>query len=689
MKNSISKITGHRPKMRAPSPIPGYPANPIAAVWKMLSPGVLPATVLLFLLICSREVNAQWSWDPAVNTAICTASGNQEQTSICTDGSGGALITWKDARAGNQDDIYIQRISAAGTVMWSQNGIPLCSAGGIQDAPQICPDGSGGAIVAWEDGRPGSGDQYIFAQRISSSGSIQWTANGVAICNAPGYHATPQLCSDGSGGAIITWVDGRAAVGKDIYAQRISGAGAIQWTTNGVIVCAAPDYQGQVQICSDSHHGAIITWQDARVSYAFDIYAQRIDASGIAQWPANGAAICTASGAHGDVRISEDGNSGAILTWTDGRSPQSDIYAQRISATGVIQWASNGIAVCAATGRQQFAVLCTDHASGAIIAWQDLRSGSGIDIYAQRINSSGNAQWTADGVVVCTDQGNDFLNDICEDGNGGAIITWSDFRADWDIYAQRVDTFGVMQWTQNGEAVSSATSNQSYPKLCSDGSGGAVVTWTDGRQNPNDIYSARIRSNGVLFPVDLLSFSATKSGNAVTLTWVTATETGNHGFEVQRNSGDENWTVLSFVDGNHTTAQEHRYRYIDDLQGVPARAVPLRYRLRQIDHDGIWAYSPVVEVRISGGPPRLTLSQNYPNPFNPSTEIEYTLPGDGTITLIVYDLSGHEVDRLVDAAKPAGTYHIRFNGSRLPSGVYPYQLEWNGQVISRTMTVLK
>ncbi len=623
---------------------------------------------LLLLLTISTHADAQWSWNPAVNNTICTALGNQEIPRVCSDGSGGAIITWRDARGGNQDDIYIQKINTTGTVLWSLDGVPLCTATGEQDAPQVCPDGSGGAIVVWEDGRPGSSEQHIYAQRISSSGSIQWTTNGTAICIASGYHSTPQICSDGSGGAIVSWVDGRA--GRDIYAQRVNGSGTIQWNPGGIVVCDAPDYQGQVQICSDANGGAIIAWQDGRVSYAFDIYAQRVNAGGIVQWTTNGTAICTASGAHGDVQISEDGSGGAILTWTDGRSMQPDIYAQRINASGAIQWALNGIAVSAATGRQQFPVLCTDNVSGAIIAWQDIRGSSGIDIYAQRINDSGVAEWTTNGVDVCIDQGNDFLNDICGDGNGGAILVWQDYKADWDVSAQRMDASGIIQWKQNGEAVTSATGVQTYPVLCGDGSGGAIVTWNDDRGSDRDIYASKVLASGALFPVELRSFSAQRSGSSVSLSWETATETSNHGFELERKTDDQAWATIAFILGHGTSTAAHTYQYSDPINGAHIHAKFLRYRLKQIDMDGRYEYSPEVEVQLDVPQPRFAL-EGYPTPCNQVLAARLTIGEEGAANIHLHDITGRVVMAIIqDAILPAGSHSIQVGTANVPSGLY-------------------
>jgi len=451
--------------------------------------------------ICVSNVHATWSNDPSVNNAICTAAGGQLFPTIISDGSGGAIITWVDDRNGISD-IYAQRISAGGVCLWTANGVAICTAAGGQSSPNITSDGSGGAIITWLDYRNGNSD--IYAQRISAGGVCQWTANGMAICTAAGGQSSPNITSDGNGGAIITWLDDRNG-NDDIYAQRISAGGGVQWTANGVAICTAANDKTHMAVISDGSGGAIITWSDYRSSSSNDIYAQRISAGGGVQWMKNGVAICTATNAQVFPTIISDGSGGAIITWQDNRngSANADIYVQRISAGGGVQWTANGTAICTAAGDQVFPTIASDGSGGAIITWQDNRSGSAnADIYAQRISASGMVQWTTNGVTICTAAAGQPFPTIISDSSGGAIITWLDYRnGNSDIYAQRISAGGVGQWTANGVAISTATGVQSSPDITSDGSSGAIITWYDGRNGNWDIYAQRINANGTLTPV--------------------------------------------------------------------------------------------------------------------------------------------------------------------------------------------
>ncbi len=185
-------------------------------------------------------------------------------------------------------------------------------------------------------------------------------------------------------------------------------------------------------------------------------------------------------------------------------------------------------------------------------------------------------------------------------------------------------------------------------------------------------------------PVELMSFEANVSGTSVNLNWSTATELNNSGFEIERKSNLDEWTKISFVAGYGTTSEQKNYSFVDDN----LTAGKYNYRLKQIDFDGKFEYSNIIEVDIIAVE-KFELSQNYPNPFNPTTAIKYNLPEAGNVKLSVYNLLGQEVKTLVNGFKNAGSYTISFDAQNLSSGVYIYKLETNNFNQSRKMTLIK
>ena len=176
----------------------------------------------------------------------------------------------------------------------------------------------------------------------------------------------------------------------------------------------------------------------------------------------------------------------------------------------------------------------------------------------------------------------------------------------------------------------------------------------------------------VNLPVELASFDAVTNNNSVLLSWTTATELNNKGFQVQRSKDKINWEDLTFIKGNGTTSVISEYSY-RDIQPYPGKSY---YRIIQIDFNGTAKESKTIEVYFKGNL-SYELRQNYPNPFNPTTRIEYKLPEDGFVTLKVLNTLGEEVATLVNEEKPAGLYHFQFSiiNNQLTSGVYYYQLK--------------
>ncbi len=453
----------------------------------------IPAVGLLLTLLYVTPALAQWSTNPNTNNAICTATGNQQSPIIVSDGSGGAIITWYDYRSGNSD-IYAQRVNASGLVQWTTNGAAICTVPSDQYTPTIVSDGSGGAIITWTDFRLGNAD--VYAQRVDASGDPLWFGEGVPICTETHQQQNLNIVSDGSHGAIITWMDPRGSY-PHIYAQRVDSSGVPRWTTNGIAIDTATGGQYSPIIVSDGSGGAIITWSDLRSGNS-DIYAQRVDASGAPQWMTDGVPVCTEAHNQQDLTIVSDGSGGAIIAWEDQRSGNYDIYAQGVSASGTRLWTTDGVSICTASGDQTYPTLVSDGSGGAIITWQDHR-GSTNDIYAQRMNASGTVQWTSDGVAIDTATGNQLNPIIVSDGSGGAIITWQDHRgSDYDIYAQRVNASSATQWTAGGVPVCTAVHDQLIPTIVSDGSGGAIITWLDTRSSDYDIYAQKVDVYGYL-----------------------------------------------------------------------------------------------------------------------------------------------------------------------------------------------
>ena len=165
---------------------------------------VLLSLLILGTLSQARRGWAAWPHDPNNgNVALCTAANDQGYPTIVSDGAGGAIVTWNDGRSGTNNEIFAQRVNAAGVPQWTADGVALCTAAGVQQSTTIDSDGAGGAIETWQDLRGGT-TYDIYAQRVNAAGVPLWTADGVAQCTAGNDQLVPMIASDGAGGAIVT-----------------------------------------------------------------------------------------------------------------------------------------------------------------------------------------------------------------------------------------------------------------------------------------------------------------------------------------------------------------------------------------------------------------------------------------------------------------------------------------------------
>lgn len=186
--------------------------------------------------------------------------------------------------------------------------------------------------------------------------------------------------------------------------------------------------------------------------------------------------------------------------------------------------------------------------------------------------------------------------------------------------------------------------------------------------NHSSIYKVNYVNIGL--PVELVEFGYRSNDKGIELFWKTASEQNNEGFQIERRRQNDAWQTIGFVRGKGTTTEQQSYSFVDEQ----ARG-KLFYRLKQIDFNGAFQYSNVIEVNLTA-PEKFELAQNYPNPFNPTTILTYQLPLTSNVKLEVFDVLGRRVTTLVNAKQEAGNYTVNFNAAiySLTSGVYFYRL---------------
>jgi hypothetical protein len=643
--------------------------------------------VLLLIPALTFAVSARADW-PANGRALCTTPGTVFFPMIAPDGTGGAIVGWGDFRL-STFGTYSARVLRNGFLAsgWPADGAMLGGSLTTYSLGRGVSDGAGGAYFAW-GGDDASSVHRIILQHVTGAGQrvANWPVDGLVVGDAP-PKGLPRLASDGAGGALVSWID----AGALIRLQRVlsDGTRSPGWPASGALVTNVAGTYGVPSVVGDGSGGGIVEWTDNGVGSG-DVRAQHIDSGGslVSGWAANGNVVCGASGLQNARQPLADGAGGAWILWADDRDAGTngrDIYVQRITGSGALVsgWPVDGIPVCNAVGEQSQPNIVSDDAGGVYVEWLDKRTAADGDPYIQHLTADGTPAtgWVANGKAVSTASGGEQLSQdpIAGDGNGGVIVVWSDARDSLttarDVYAQRFDSNGSVHggWTSNGAVLCAAAGDQTDVHCVSDGSGGAIVAWTDDRSgDPNDfdIYAIGIRSDGTT-PAQLAMVSAEATIDRVTLEWYAPEDLPGTTY-IERRAGDRPWTVIATAERDGLG----HLRY-EDRDVVPGN----RYGYRLSDVHGAITAETWVDVPAAS----LALVSAVPD-RDGELRVRFSLMSGGAATLQLFDVAGRCVRAESALERGPGVHETRLPG-RLASGVYWLRLGQDGASVRRKVLV--
>jgi hypothetical protein len=753
-----------------------------------------PLAGVLLTLAAAAPAGATWSHDAIVNDALCTNTAAQHSVQVAPDGLGGWIVAWVDARGGGNPAIYAQRVNPSGSRAWATDGVLAYQSAGFFTEFALVGDGQGGAFLAAVDSQDAL-QYHVYLQRLNASGARVLGTGGVAaVAGSASAQVDPALVNTETGVAVVVFVDSRTA-GGDIYAQRITSSGTLTWGSGGAVVCGVGLAQGAPRAVADGAGGVLAFWEDERDfgSTGLDLYGQRLNAAGVQAWTAAGAVVSTAGLRQSNLAVAADGSGGALLAWLDDRNVAisgTDIYAQRLNGAGTARWFNNGRPVCTA-GLDQVAVsVAADPYGGAFLAWTDGRidAWTGDQVYVQALAGDGLPRWAADGQPAGAADGNQLGPVAVATDAASLAVVWQDERTGIaDVRAQRLDTDGIAQWGTASLLVSGAPFSQLGVAAAAGAAGEIMAAWEDERL-ALDIYVQRVDRSGwlgdpapdVVSAVDLPA----DQGGVARLTWDASwlDAWGQPGVEVYhvlsrrpgakaQGTGPESlrawlldgWSevaqvpplqLVSYAADVPTygvwTSQDQpwtEYLVVAEAQGfLLASGVIAGYSVDNLapgaplslaavsDHfdvlllwtpsgqddedvshynlyrsgdpgftpgpssllsevaatnyaevrvpQGTWYFRvSAVDIHGNEGAPSNVASMLslvavddhpaatvpvvagiVPNPFNPATEILCELPGDGRAQLVIHDLAGRVVRRLLDAEVAAGPLVARWDG---------------------------
>ncbi len=354
---------------------------------------------------------------------------------VVGDGTGGAFVL-------NQAS-YVQHVGSTGTILWATDGVDVLPAftGTQQSQGGLARDGADGVFVTWSDHRD-SGTNWLnfYAQRIDPSGNLLWGTSGLEVAASAFDEWPGPAVEDGTGGAIVFWRHDLNRTDYQARAQRLRPSGAKVWPDSGVVVGSG----WARAVVEDGAGGAVILFS-VDDEDTTDLFAQRVDSSGTLLWP-GAVAVCPGGSPQAyPVWVVGDGGGGAIFAWEDRRDPGAGIYAQSVDAGGTAQWTADGVSAAPGHGAwPELLGMVSDDAGGAIVLIYDYYASTD-NVQAQHFDAAGYRLWGSTGVTVCHTGSLQKGAGLAKDGSGGAIVAWEDFRnlSDVDLYARTLDASPV------------------------------------------------------------------------------------------------------------------------------------------------------------------------------------------------------------------------------------------------------
>jgi hypothetical protein len=365
---------------------------------------------------------------------LARIKADQYNPLLVSDGAGGAIVCWEDRRDPSFPRIFAQRIGGNGAKLWPEGSAPVAKTAGRQSNSAIVSDGAGGAIICWEDERDPLSLKDIYAQRLSPRGDLIWGKNGLAVCKDNGEQSEVALTADGAGGAFFSWTDCRQGErNPDIYAQRLSAGGKPLWRKEGALICGAPDIQRTPQVNRDGEGGVIIAWTD-KGGGSYDIYAQRLNSEGKPLWLSDGIPVNQTGRTQQNPLINDD----LIIVWEDYRFGNWDIYINALSDQGKLLWGEDGVPIVSLPLTQYAPVIAPWKKQGLLLAWEDYRNGQHYEIFMQKFNFDGKPEWQANGLRVKTTNGARAPRLLPLSSEDSFIMLWEDYTGGGKaLYAQK------------------------------------------------------------------------------------------------------------------------------------------------------------------------------------------------------------------------------------------------------------
>jgi hypothetical protein len=657
---------------------------------------LVAAAALAGLGLDPRPCTAAWDWDGVPLHAAPTGIAGVQ---VVADGMDGALALWSDPRTG-WPALFAQRVSSAGEIAtgWPASGMQLGEHAGAQFDATIVAAGDGGAFVAWQEYahcHPACDEirPRVRVLRLTPDGRAAdgWPVSGLEIAPDPTpelVQGGPALLLDGAGGVFVAWSHHAGITTHEVRAQRIDGSGTLLWasTPGGVVMSGSLSRGTPPALAPDGLGGLYLAWQDRRLSFLDDVFAQRLDAAGTALWRPEGVAI-PADYVQSDLRMLPDGAGGALLFWgtTDTRGHSGTFLGgQVLHRDGPV--ASDRL-MLAGGAPYRFSV-AADGSGGAALVWD-----GGGQVNVLRVNSAlaPSPGWPAGGFPLSAVPGsNRDLPVVAADGAEGMTLAWTDDRripGEAMAYAVRLGWDGthLTGWPVDGIPIVPLPFAQTVKGIAASTAGAIVVLLNQppegvsGESGFVDFLAQRVAAPAAIIAPTVSSAAVDATPERVRLEWST-TDGAGVAFLVSRRSEAGSWVDLRWAtaDAGGRIVFEDRSVVAGGRYGYRLGFVPGNGPVHTLDETWVTIPSP------------LALSGASPNPSPNDLTIVFGLPDAAPATLELFDTGGRRIESREVGALGAGTHALRMAaGRRLPAGLYLLRLTRLSRVLTARASVLR
>ena len=393
-------------------------------------------------------------------------------------------------------------------MIWQENGIPIRQGVHIEWQRTLCPGEPGNMIFVWSDTRYGS--RNIFAQKVDSTGSLLWGTGGAAVTNLPGRQEDPVAITDGDGGAFIAWVDYRFDEEGDIFIQHINNQGNIMMDNNGEALARVDGRHLTINMCTDSLGGVFVAWQDKRNFLDDDIYGTHVSSSYEIIAPSSGVSIIQMNGNQGAKSLEYAGNNEATIIWSDTRSGSgNDIYCQKINMNMEKIFAEEGLEVSATSDLETTPRTTYMKNDTSFIIWQ--AGTENTEIYFNLLTSDGLVY--TEPAQLCTFNSSKASPRVKRNQLGQVFVQWTDYRnnpTEGNHFYQRISTGGNILWDENGIQLDFEGGDR-HARFSAGENGELFIYWERGTFPNVDIMYQAIQSEGSLL-LDSAQFVSNASG---------------------------------------------------------------------------------------------------------------------------------------------------------------------------------